>query len=148
MVVSKHMSWTILGLLKAPAADGEDILIFQPQDKESQIRRSLGDFLASVCTACEARNHKKISSRILPNLSQIFFVRLLSKCRRASFLCSAKYIPGMFPLQMFCGRFAKGYFGNGYFEFQCEERCTFFRGLAGHLFFCRRGPAFFVPFSS
>ena len=35
---------------------------------------------------------------------------------------------------VFFGRFANGYFRNGSFEFQCEERHTIFRGLAGHLF--------------
>ena len=45
------------------------------------------------------------------------------------------------------GRFANGYFRNGHFGLQCEERRTFFRGLASGLFFClSEGSSLFPPF--
>ena len=43
------------------------------------------------------------------------------------------------------GRFANRYFRNGYFEFQCEEGRTIFRGLAGRLFLSE-GSSLFPPF--
>ena len=46
------------------------------------------------------------------------------------------------------GRSASGRFRNGYFEYfelQCEERRTFFRGLAGRLFLSE-GSSLFPPF--
>ena len=43
----------------------------------------------------------------------------------------------------FCG--PPRYFRNGHFEFQCEERHTFFRGLAGRPFLSE-GSSLFLPF--
>ena len=83
-----------------------------------------------------AGNHRKLQegfraqeSRTLANFHKIFVTdNDLISC---SPLCT--------------GRFANGYFRNGYFELQCEERRTFFRGLAARLFLSE-GFGLFPPF--
>ena len=75
------------------------------------------------------------------------------------FLLPGKF-PGCFPdsFDTLYGRFANGYFRNGYFEFQCEERDRERereRERDAHFSedwqvacFCQRGSTFFLPFFS
>ena len=69
-------------------------------------------------------------------------------CSDERFLLWVDFFGWLFFIGKGFGRFANGYFGNGYFEFQLEERHTCFRGLAGCLFLSQGSSFFFLPFPS